>query len=233
MSFEFCNPSPNANSQMPSPSKLAAQRIYSSPRNRITFHDALQGGVDAFVKPAPIVCSNNAANVSLTPTVATQPNNDLQQNDSQFHLLQQQIDLLRSMIVQMSQSKREASVLTPPPIQNQPHVTILPLTVAPQPTQQQRVVVDEPTTDTAPAVVSNLINRGTAFLSENQSRLPILNCFSCAGTISWWQVLLFAVVFIIGLIQVINWIIEKITNLVSPKPATQMSRSRSSSSQTF
>lgn len=217
---------------MQSPSKLAVQRIYSPPRNHISFHSALQGygndltsqsSVQASAEtivtsPQTITssCANEHSFVSMDKSSAAQDKNGndkqvqllLDENKRQFKLVQEQIDLLRLLLIQVSQQSKSASLVqsTPStPAITTPAVTTPTTVASPLP---------QPSFESAASVAPMLVQKVVDVLNQEKSQSIIQttqNCFSCFSAIAGWQIIIFSLIFIIGLIRIIEWFIEKAT----------------------
>jgi hypothetical protein len=222
--------------QMLSPSKLAAQRIYSTARKSISFNDALRGSSDTACSPpsspplvsAPPCQRSPQQHRPSSPTDLEQRprqqvavhniershredlNQLLHENARQFRLVQQQIDTLRSMLVQLASERQHIATPLPPPTLPQTPTPLpppAPLPPTPLPPQLQSTVIPTP--------LHNVVVE------------------HCGIEINVWQTLIFAVVFLIGLVRIIEWLVEKICHLLgssSSKAAKEAAHSSESSS---
>jgi len=189
---------------MLSPSKLAAQRIYATKRNSISFHAALQSGspesaMATFEKPVqdtvPVVASQKPTFPTmaveyyppiqeLTPD-AWQPEHMHQlrlENAQQYKLVQQQIDLLRKVMANSNSAPTPVIVQVPVP-----------------PPPQPQPLPPQPVAAPLPAV------------------LPIVTAPTQDNTwLTMLTKLVFAAVFLVGLLRIVEWLVEKITNFIAP-----------------
>jgi hypothetical protein len=226
--------------QMLSPSKLAAQRIYSTARKSISFNDALRGSSDTACSPPsspPLVSApacqrlpqqrrpSSPTDLEQRPRqqvavhdIERNHREDLKQllheNARQFRLVQQQIDTLRSMLVQLASERQHVAAIPPqtplPPPAPLPPTPQAPTPLPPQaqsaaPLQLQSTVIPKP--------LHNVVVE------------------HCGIEINVWQTLIFAVVFLIGLVRIIEWLVEKICHLLgsSSKAAKEAAHSSESS----
>lgn len=249
---------------MLSPSKLAAQRIYSTKRNSITFHAALQSGTPenamaTFEKPVqdtvpliqqkatfPAVARESypplreASESTMCTLYSTAPSSVeqaplcpsfyptshlsiphdpmslqyettrtpqsekmlqlLEDNKKQFKAVQQQIAMLR----QSNQTQ------APPPQSRPILMTVLP--------EKQMIVSPSPSMQTPmqPVIVAQTLQQ--PFAQENNSVWVLL------------QKLVFAAIFIVGLLRVVEWSVEKAADLIVPNSDSVVERRTRSSS---
>jgi hypothetical protein len=193
--------------EMLSPSKLAAQRIYSTARKQISFHSALRSSTDdlaALSSPPPSpqhahvpaiavapreYCSTpaHAATPALPPAAAVAERGYIERqlladNAQQFQLIQRQIDVLREMIVKLAHEKKTVHVQPMPVEPAAPAVAVPQLVLAPPPPPLQETKQPDNVT----------------------SGVPYVTC------VDLWVALVFAIVFLIGLVRIIEWLAEKL-----------------------
>lgn len=215
---------------MLSPSKLAAQRIYATKRNSISFHAALQSGspesaMATFEKPVqdtvPVVASQKPTfptmAVEYYPPIQEPPPDAWQcatrnpdsermhqlrlENAQQYKLVQQQIDLLRKVMANSNNVPTPVIVQVPVPPPSQPQPVAATVAQTPPPPLASTVT-------------------GNAQPTQDNTWLTMLTK------------LVFAAVFLVGLLRIVEWLVEKIANFIAPseKLTERLPRSSSRSS---
>jgi len=236
---------------MLSPSKLAAERIYSTKRNSISFHAALQSGspelaLAAFEKPvqdtAPLMLQQFEKPVQDTVPLAIQkptfPTLAQRSYPPVQEPTQDMINALYSDRFKTDDSLEESRMIDRKLANNQfqlvqQQIDLLRKVVAatgspvpaPAPAPQPIVVTIPAPAPVTPVPVATASAAPIAIASlENNSLFLLL------------QKLIFAAIFIVGLLRIVEWLVEKATNIIVPdesdqeKPARPASRSASFSS---
>lgn len=243
------------NNEMPSPSKLAAQRIYSSARNHISFYTAQQCNSDELAQlgspnryffqrqqqqqqqlekeeqqrreqqPAEeqqqprqqqlqneqpqqqqwqqsnlLRSDEKEAKLSAKPTFSLPPAADaidlqqlIKENTRQYALVQKQIELLHEWIAQLSAATAKSQITAPVPS----------ITVAPAPASAAAAQIDQ-----QPSSVPQQSAPQTTLVQEATNTIFVV-------TANAWTVLLLATIFIVGLIQVVEWLVRHTAMLFS------------------
>lgn len=217
---------------MLSPSKLAAERIYSTKRNSISFHAALQSGspelaIASFEKPVQDMVPMTEQKPTF-PTLAQrsypasfqEPSEEVmatlyqqklpmpKKETEKIQQLLQDNDQQFKIVQQQIDLLRKVVAATGSPVPPQPIVFSIPT--------PQAVPVSQP----APAALPVSQPAAVAPVPENNSIFLLM------------QKLIFAAIFIVGLLRIVEWLVEKVTNVIVPDESnveTKRSSSRSSS----
>lgn len=214
--MSFCQPGPSADECMLSPSARAAQRIYSAANNhRLSFHAAMQNGDPSAFHTPPLSPPDRTHVVEKTvesdlsePTfdfVNQRSNSNVDKEmyngfQEELALVKKQLQNMQQMFAELTQYHRQMSAVAEQQKSAKPNTTPVAASAMPS------AATATPTTPSMP-------NR-----SEKVYRVPA------------WQIIVAAVVFLFGILRIIEWLVALVANAFWSQVEKARQRQSSSSS---